>query len=526
MNHCHAVLLDTVSIQRYVFESNKLKENLGASFLVEDIYDTPLKEAVFTLFNTKLDLQSWREATSDDARSDARFEVGYIGGGNALFLFQERTAAEEFLKLWTRSLLVHCPGLVTAACFGPLDLNRFQEGKESLFSKLRQNKASHVPITSLPTHGITAQCTHSGISMEAWSNSEQEYVSSGTYAKIEAAVQSQSRIHAAYGKTLGNDFCFTDQLEKLGQISGEESHIAIVHIDGNGMGERFKRLQTLKDVRKLSVSVADATAKAFAELVKFIVLKYDPIMESLGFDDDSKDGLRRYPRDDSGTKKILPLRPIILGGDDLTFVCDGRLGIYFARQFIGELEKMQVSDQRKLTACAGVAVTKAKYPFYRGYQLAEELCRNAKLKRHQKGNDESSYIDFHISTGGFSGNLQTIREKHFAVQRGNLLFRPYRITSDRTDPQSFDLLIRKAGRLKENFPNNKIKELRQILTLSEEAGKRFVREMKYRGRPLPELPGTDYATSLFQNSKTPYFDMIELVEFYPDFEFPKKGDER
>ena len=32
----HAVLLDTVSIQRYVFSSSKLKENIGASHLVKE----------------------------------------------------------------------------------------------------------------------------------------------------------------------------------------------------------------------------------------------------------------------------------------------------------------------------------------------------------------------------------------------------------------------------------------------------------------------------------------------------------
>jgi len=37
-NKFYAVLIDTASIQEYIFMSNKLKENVGASFLVERVF--------------------------------------------------------------------------------------------------------------------------------------------------------------------------------------------------------------------------------------------------------------------------------------------------------------------------------------------------------------------------------------------------------------------------------------------------------------------------------------------------------
>jgi hypothetical protein len=526
MNRCHAVLLDTVSIQRYIFESNKLKENLGASFLIEDIYATHLKTAVSAVFGEsfggEFNMDAWKERPGESAIAHAPFEIAYMGGGNAMLLFRDEPAAKEFIRVWTRTLLVHCPGLVTATASGPMDPDHFGESQSELFRLLRRNKSTDIPITALPTHGITAQCTHSGLSMEVWSKSETAYVSSGTHAKIEAAIKSQNRINSTYKDLLKDEFRFTDQLEKLGQIAGEESHIAIVHIDGNGMGKRFRAMQTLKDMRALSKSVADATMEAFTDLLRLIVHDYDAIMESLGFDDSSKDENRRYPLADASQKKLLPLRPIILGGDDLTFVCDGRLGIYFARLFIEALEKKQISDGKKLTACAGISVTKSKYPFYRGYQLAEALCGHAKTIRHANG-DSFSYLDFHISSGGFSGTLDDIREKHFQVQNGTLLYRPYRLSGDINDEQGVDLLVQNTAKLKDEFPRNKIKELRQVLTLSEEARVRFVAEMKDRGRTLPEIPGRSYADSLFVNVKTPYFDMIELMSFYPDYELLPKG---
>jgi hypothetical protein len=241
-------------------------------------------------------------------------------------------------------------------------------------------------------------------------------------------------------------------------------------------------------------------------------------MESLGFDESSTNDKYKYPRDNG--KYILPIRPIVLGGDDITFVCDGKLGIYFSKLFIEAFEKKQISDKKKLTACAGVAIIKSKYPFYRGYELAEELCGSAKKKRREN-KDLYSYLDFHISMGGLAGSLAQIREKYFKVPQGNLIYSPYKFTSQ--DDYSFDLFVNNTKTLRGSFPGNKIYELRQALTLSEESTKQFVQEMEYRKRKLPEIPGQYYhQTKLFDNKKTPYFDMIELMEFYPDFELNSK----
>jgi len=46
---------------------------------------------------------------------------------------------------------------------------------------------------------------------------------------------------------------------------------------------------------------------------------------------------------------------------------------------------------------------------------------------------------------------------------------------------------------------------------------RFVEELKYRKIDLPIIKGRNYEQLLFENMITPYFDMIELAEYYPDF---------
>ncbi len=525
MKNCHAVLLDTVSIQEYIFQSNKLKENLGASHLVEEVYRSCLVEALKEVFpDSSPDLESWKGRPAEPPLSKALFDIGYIGGGNALLFFREQSKADEFVNRWTMRLLVETPGIVTAVASAPFDPDDFKSERKNLFRSLRNNKSRYSPQTVIPRHGITGPCTRTGLSLDKWNEKANPaaYVSSVANAKIEASKKAQSAIHEDFNAVLADEqgpFVFPDQLEELGRLKGEESHIAVVHIDGNDMGERFKAAKTLKDARELSVSVDEATRKSFRELVAHIVGNYRIIMEFLGFDQASKDKKRRYPVDEETQRKFLPIRPIILGGDDITFVCDGRLGLYFAKYFMERFGTRRASDNRPLSCCAGVAITKTSYPFYRGCRLAEELCKSAKDARRENG-DKGPYLDFHISTGGLSGGLDTIRKNNYAVSRGSLLFRPYKLTSA-NDPRSFDLCVANAGTLRK-LPNNKIHELRRVLTLSRQEALRFIDELTYRDEreKLAELPGMDCAGDLFCDNKTPYFDMIEVMEYYPDFVWP------
>lgn len=518
----YAVLSDTVSIQRYVFGSNKLKENLGASWLIQQIYEDPMQNAVKKVLpsTNEYDFDEWwKNPDVIHMSNGAEFEVGYIGGGKALLLFNQEKKAKEFIREWTRMLLVQSPGVVTVVACDEFDLSNFKTSNESLFRKLKENKYSIIPQTVIPRHGITAECSHSGYSMERWNDKEdkeeQSYVSSVTYAKLNASKEATDKLENDFKDILNDEYCFTNQLDKLGQSKGEDSHIAIVHIDGNGMGKRFRETESLEAIRKLSDSVEISTKESFKFLLQKIISQFSLIEDVLGFDTDEKK--KKYPRCDKTNKKILPFRPIIIGGDDITFVSDGRLGIYFAKIFMEAFEKQKDKNRNELnlTSCAGIAITKTKYPFYRGYGLSEELCKNAKQVLRKKKEDNGSWFDFHISYGGFSGTLEEIRKSHYRVIQGDLLFRPYKIGDDPI--WGFNTLIKNTKKLKE-FPKSKIMEFRKVLTIGKESTQTFINELNARGLELPKINGKNYHINGFENSITPYFDMLELMEVYPSFE--------
>ncbi len=499
-----SVLLDATGIQQYVFGSNDLKENLGASYLVENIFEDVLLNSLNKLQIKNVGMSEWckNPHITNIIRPEIEMEIGYIGGGNALLLFKERNRAVAFIKDWTKQLLIESPGLRTSIAIEEFETDKFSDRIKNLHKKLNENKFIFQPQVILPRHGITAECSHTGFSAEKIVLEDDRLVPIASIAESKRIVKDQAnkKLKEKFQNIMGNKYEFPELLDDLGQHKDKSNYISIVHIDGNGIGARFKDCKSLIESRKLSQSVKNATESAMAELLKNITTNYE-----------------RYKKDFNLKNNILSIRPIIFGGDDVTFVTDGRLGVYFAELFINFFIKQPVSDNTPLSACAGVAITKSKYPFYRGYELAEQLCREAKKKAREK-EEGSSWLDFHIAQGGLSGTIQEIREKNYAVSEGNLCLRPYRIAGDKDDYRSLNSCIDGMKALKKTWPKSKLIELREMLTLGETASKQFIQEMKFRGLELPDIKERSYfKDNVWSGRETPYFDMIELARFYPDF---------
>ena len=552
---CTAVLIDTTSIQKYIFTSNKLRENLGASYLIEHIYDKLFKQIIADL-GWNVDFEFWQkpEQANEYRLPDHPIEIGYIGGGNALLFFntidvkRNNSKVQEFVQAWTKYLLMYSPGLVPALSI-KLEFDRsdsgFKKSLDSLIEELNRNKNRYFPQTIIPRHGITAECSSDGLSLDVWhsfSNDEGNYFSAATSAKlssVKSAIETrQKQFDPTFSRYTSKEdqnvrYFFPDELDKLGMEEDENNYIAIVHIDGNGIGYKFRETESLAEIRKLSVAVKTSTMKAFERLLENILTNFKAIEAELVSEGSDTNVFKK--QNELGKKSVLeknlPIRPIIIGGDDITFVCPGKFGIYFAKKFLENFENQPIQVNGKNIqhdACAGIAITKTKYPFYRGYELAEALCKNAKNKRK----DDGSWLDFQIAYGGFSGSLSEIRDRQYKTVQGDLIMRPYPLKHP-TKYKSFDVLVRNTACLlwknvkEDNFPNNKRKELRKVLTLGQDATKEFIIRMNKKGVDFENFELEEiFKKNLFKFSKgaqgeTPYFDMIELSEFYPLFELLK-----
>ncbi|MGB9678251.1 MAG: Cas10/Cmr2 second palm domain-containing protein, partial [Candidatus Ratteibacteria bacterium] len=422
---------------------------------------------------------------------------GYIGGGNALVLFKDKDKATEFIKNYTKLLLVKVPGLKTA--FGIIhdfDLDNFKNSMKNLHENLRENKNKYFPNVTLPKYGFTLDCPRTNESAENFKDPERaesfneqdakiKYISSVACTKLkslETKLKSSDKAKDEMidKKTkdikdiLNDKYTLTNDIEKLGQQEGKD-YIAVVHIDGNKMGERFSKCESLSEYRKLSVGVKNATKNTFKKMIKILI---EQIEKNKAFD--LENGEFKLSKENG--KTILPIRPIVLGGDDITFISDGRLGVWLAEIFINEFIKQSINNE-SLSACGGVSIVKTKYPFYRAYKLAEDLTDKAKKESREK---EGSYIDFFISSSGWSGSLEDILNKHLSTVNGNLHFGPYRV--DKTEEEKSLKNLKNIVKAFKKIPKNKVMKLREMLFEDEKIAKSFVKELEANKIKLPEIP--------------------------------------
>lgn len=98
-----AVLIDTPSIQNYIFSSNRLKVNIGASHIVKTIFEEPLINALNTIGTGKNEWKNNPDNILILDNPEIKWEIGYIGGGNALIFFKNPDDAKKiYSKLLKR----------------------------------------------------------------------------------------------------------------------------------------------------------------------------------------------------------------------------------------------------------------------------------------------------------------------------------------------------------------------------------------------------------------------------------------
>jgi len=508
MNKFASIIIDTISIQDYIFSSNKLKDNIGASYLVKKIYEVELKESLEKVFNKKnIDIKAWENEPNKITilKSSEAFEIGYIGGGNALILFKEKNKAKEFIREFTRLLLKRVPSFKTA--FGLVEdfnLDKFQVSLENLYKNLKKNKNKYFPNIVLQKYGFTADCPRSNESAEFFKDEKSNFISTVVKTKLEHSRAAKKELINLLKDLLGNKYTITNDIEKFGQSKGKLNYIAIVHIDGNNMGERFKNCKDLNEIRKLSKNVREITERAFISMIKALIEKIQDgsISKDTGFE-----------LEEENKKILLPIRLIIIGGDDITFVCNGRLGLWLAEIFIREFIGQKLSNNEDpLSACGGIAIVKTKYPFFKAYKMAEYLLKKAKDKsRIQKNN---SFIDFLVSSWGWKG--EWIENEYYKALEGDLHFGPYRIDGNENQNENHIANLKKLIKGLKKIPVNKVMQLRDVLYEDRESAKMFLNELNRREYKLPKIEGRSYHKDVWIDLKTPYFDAIELMEFYPE----------
>ena len=287
-----AILLDTRSIQKYIFSCNKLQTNIGASYLVDAIFTKEMVDVLKDAGCTLPDI-TWQEYTAQKEKNkklpdlmmvdhlDIDCEIAYIGGGNMLILLRDgglnddalRDKCRNLVSQWSRRVLLKPPGLKTGAAIDVVDIfpGNFKQASDCLYQQLKEHQNTILPCVDLPYTGLTLECDISGKVADVNSYKEdgsKRWISSEIIAKRNAYQDSRRQLEKDFLEENDGEtpFAFPDELDQLG-YKDKESYICVIHIDGNNMGVKFSHCRDMQERRALSLTVAQVVKDGFKALL-------------------------------------------------------------------------------------------------------------------------------------------------------------------------------------------------------------------------------------------------------------------
>lgn len=457
----HLVYLGTSGNQDYVFASNKLRENLGASDLTARATTWWVAEALRGLGGPDLlaagtqkevqgvlvdDWPTVRRRILDPKvnQHGGKYEVVYLSSGVSLVIAQNEDAAKELIGQVSRRVLEKAPGLAFTGCFVEATMDNIHEKVKDLFEKEkpvsgnlpRANRFMRLPFVapcatnSLPAEGRDVHDRRSKVSLCKRNQREKFW---HRIAALDGATEKLASVVNIVTKEW-----LRDGLEE--SFEGGE-WLAVVHADGNGFGKVFANFGTpfagrqyVEQVRTFSIVLEECTERAFTTAVSSL----QPVAI----------------RTQQGQANVKMMVPLVLGGDDITVVVRAREALVFAEAYlqafreetgaydVGDplrddfqmiLSEFPIDDQLKyamgsgMGAAAGIAVVKPHFPFHTAYSLAEELCKRAKKQTKDIFQPPVLSIDFHTVFDAGYVKLSDIEDGQVVPGHGRLTAKPLKL---------------------------------------------------------------------------------------------------
>ena len=425
----YLVMLQTNSNQSFIFSSPRLREQIGASFEITLLSRWVKMEAEKLLKPKPLPTSFW---VSDSS-------------GKVIVRFTEtdgdpKELAKRLIREVTLRALTDAPGLDVTGVFieatfdkvDARDLNKLDRVFLE-YSLNRRPAAARFPQFPFLERGSESAlpasaslCDLKLISGPMERNSFDESSPLSLPSRVKRAFARTSReqqvedVKECLNKR-GKELKQEPQLDptKLAAAfqDGEEfedakdmlSSVGVVHIDGNGVGAIMRDLgDAHRHAKEAGVCTTATEVKTMPDddLQSFIMTVNKRL------DNVVKDAiaLSWHEIQELTPDTVVPIVPVLVGGDDVTVYTDGRYAIPFAEAYIRHYEELTEKDELlkqlavvagaktagPLTASAGVAIVGRNFPFHIAYDLAEELVSRGKKLGKKPGTVPCSTINFHV----------------------------------------------------------------------------------------------------------------------------------
>lgn len=329
----------------------------------------------------------------------------------------------------------------------------------------------------------------------------------------------------------------------LKTLAGNSGYIAVIHADGNSMGERQKlwanNAKHDNKARNFKTYIDhEIKNEQFFHAMRVAVRAsvINALKETF-----TKEALSEF--------ETLPYHLLMLGGDDLLLITQPQFAFPFVINYSKELKGHKIpyktKESKPISMGAGIVIASHNVPMFHLYSLAEELASSAKtLFRSQEGNadglpKERSVVDWALATTSWINGVVETRKQEEYFQSGTkevcTMARPYFVLNDEGDSEdnfTLEKLWKEAVDVKKKFEEStqsngpeqlarsQLKRLLSTIT----TGKINESEEQYQQLPeaireqLQNLFGK--TGEMFWHQETPkryltqYKDFIELLELH------------
>ena len=443
----YLVMLQTNSNQPFIFSSPRLREQIGASFEITLLSHWVKKEAKEILDTDDLPPFFWV------SNSSGKVIVRFTGHAD-----EPKAKANDLIRRVTLRALTDAPGLDVTGVFVKASSNTvcaddLQELDRVFleYSLNRRPAAARFPQfpflecgseSALPASA--SLCDLKLIQEPLKPNSFDESSPLSLPSRVKRAFASASRKQqvddvqkrlAKQGMELKQEpqldptklaAAFQDG-EEFENVKNMLSSVGVVHIDGNGVGAIMRDLGCAhRAVQKVGVSTtSDEETTEDSKGLQSFIMEVNRRLDNVVKD---AIALSWYYVQELTPDTVVPIVPVLVGGDDVTVYTDGRYAIPFAEAYIHHYEKLTKDDSLlsvlaivaggkktdaperdcfkiedyiiqepgPLTASAGVSIVGRNFPFHIAYDLAEELVKRGKKLGKKPGTVPCSTIDFHV----------------------------------------------------------------------------------------------------------------------------------
>ena len=299
-------MYDVRGIQNYIFRTNYIREIVGASAIVENIIIDGIREIIRKEgWDEKLYLTDWESDESKGTefleKKDIKMQVMFVGGGNAYVLFRTGELCQQMNRKLAKYVLTHTYSLNLAVAVVE-KTESYKEDYQRINEEMRHVKARMPEVRPVGAMPFMAADSITGYPLTKLEEKpERKFVCTESHLKrkkCEAVDKNAEKI-----------------LDNMVTEKGDNSSLAVVHIDGNNMGKRIKAIMENKEdyesavtaMRKISQNIKNGFSEAYEVMAQYV----DEVLAQTI---------------KPGSKGKL-YRKIILAGDDITFICNARAAI-------------------------------------------------------------------------------------------------------------------------------------------------------------------------------------------------------